>query len=346
MAKVLVTGGASFIGSHLVERLVERGDEVWVVDNLSSGSFDNLQEVRPYLRFTETDLRNPHEALAATPSGLDTVFHLAADHGGRGYVELRQIACAINFVIDQNVFRAALEKDVPKIVFASSGCIYPMYKQTNPTEMLYLGEGEAGPPYDPDGLYGWAKMAGELFLEELTREYGTKTASCRFFTVYGPRGKENHAVIAMIARAFVQQDPFKVWGDGTQIRNWTHVDDIVAGLLASEKLLDDTDNLALNIGTIERTAVREAVQMVVGAAREYSDWSGYAPQFSFDTSKPTGPLNRIANNTKFLELTGQQMRPFRDGVVEVVDWYFSTKDRDYVKAHLEELLIERKASLL
>ncbi len=348
MSKVLVTGGASFIGSHLVEKLVLRGDEVWVSDNLSSGSIENLGAVWTDVRFLEKDLRDPYEALAATPHGIDTVFHLAADHGGRGYVELRQVACAINFVIDQNVFRAALEREVPKIVFASSGCIYPMYKQRDTKEMLYLREDDAGPPYDPDGLYGMAKLSGELLLKEINKEYGTKTASCRFFTVYGPKGKENHAVIAMIARAFIQQDPFEIWGDGTQVRNWTHVDDIVVGLLASEALLDtgNQPNFALNIGTLERTTVLQAVQMVVEAAHKRLGWANYDPKFSFDTTKPIGPLNRVADNTRLLELTGHQVKPFKFGVDEVLQWYFSTKDEEYVRAHLEELLIERKASLL
>ena len=349
MSRVLVTGGASFIGSHLVEELVLRGDEVWVVDNLSSGSLENLGSVWTDIRFMGEDLRDAGAALAATPPGIDAVFHLAADHGGRGYVELRQVACAINFVLDQNVFRAALERNVPKIIFASSGCVYPMYKQRSVGELMYLREDEVGPPYDPDGLYGFAKLAGELFLRELTKEYGTKTASCRFFTVYGPRGKENHAVIAMIARAFVRQDPFEIWGDGTQVRNWTHVDDIVEGMLACEKQLDvagSEDNIELNIGTLERTTVLEAVQMVVASSRTFDGWTSYNPTFSFAKSKPVGPLNRVADNTKLLELTGHQMKPFRFGVDEVLKWYFSTKDPEYIAAHLEELLIERKASLL
>ena len=85
-----------------------------------------------------------------------------------------------------------------------------------------------GPPYDADNMYGWAKLMAEMTLQAYHRDFGLKSASCRFFTVYGERGVENHAVIAMIARAFVRQDPFEVWGDGTQIRNWTYVGDIVA----------------------------------------------------------------------------------------------------------------------
>ena len=90
-------------------------------------------------------------------------------------------------------------------------------------------------------MYGWAKLMAELTLQAYHRSTSSAPASCRYFTVYGPRGVENHAVIAMIARAFVRQDPFDVWGDGKQIRNWTYVDDIVSGtILAAEKINDGT----------------------------------------------------------------------------------------------------------
>jgi len=97
----------------------------------------------------------------------------------------------------------------------------------------------------------------EFTLKAYHKEHGLGAASCRYFTVYGPRGVENHAVIAMIARAFIEQTPFEVWGDGTQIRNWTYIDDIVEGtILAGEKIDDGT---AVNLGTMERIRVIDAV---------------------------------------------------------------------------------------
>ena len=96
---------------------------------------------------------------------------------------------------------------------------------------VYLTEDLTKGPNDADNTYGWAKLMGEFTLQAYAREGKLKAASCRYFTVYGPRGVENHAVIAMIARAFIGQDPFEVWGDGTQIRNWTYIDDIVSGTI-------------------------------------------------------------------------------------------------------------------
>src|SRR5207244_12185525 len=105
---------------------------------------------------------------------------------------------------------------------------------------------------------------GEFTLQAYAKEHGMGAASCRYFNVYGPRGVENHAVIAMIARAFLQQDPFEVWGTGEQIRNWTYVDDIVEGtILAAEKIEDAT---AVTLGTVARVRVLRAVDVVTGYA--------------------------------------------------------------------------------
>src|SRR5205085_9442348 len=145
----------------------------------------------------EGDLRDP-DVVEKSVSGMDTIFHLAADHGGRGYVDLHQYDCSTNFGLDAALFRAALWGDVERISFASSGCIYPLYLQGDVNQIFYLTEDKAGPPYDPDGLYGMAKLAGELTLKALQNDHDLKTSSCRYFTVYGPRGVENHAVIAMI----------------------------------------------------------------------------------------------------------------------------------------------------
>ena len=141
----------------------------------------------------------------------------------------------------------------------------------------------------------------ELTLQAYHREHELGAASCRYFTVYGPRGVENHAVIAMIARAFVRQDPFEVWGDGTQIRNWTYVDDIVSGtILAAEKINDGT---AVNLGTMERIRVKDAAQMVL----EYAGIKRRNPACGRDM--PTGPVNRVADNALAKSFSVGNRRP-------------------------------------
>lgn len=334
--KVLLTGGASFIGSHLLDVLVQRGAQVRVIDDLSSGKLENIRRhlSNGKVEFVQADLKEPGTAERAV-EGMSVVFHLAADHGGRGYVDLHQAACATNLVLDGNVFRACYRAKVDKIVYASSGCVYPNHLQANPEEVVYLTEDMVGPPYDADNMYGWAKLMGEMTLQSYYRDWGMKSASCRYFTVYGERGHENHAVIAMIARAFVGQDPFVVWGSGEQIRNWTHVSDIVRGtVLAAEKIEDGT---AVNLGTMERTRVMDAVKEVL-------EYTGRQAEIELRPDMPTGPMNRVADNSLAKKLLNWEPEvKFYEGLHGTIDWYFSTKDREEVRAVLDQRLTERSA---
>lgn len=332
--RALVTGGASFIGSHLVDALVERGARVRVVDDLSSGRLENIQGHidAGRVEFMRGDLLR-QEVCESAVEGMQVVFHLAAAHGGRGYVDLHQAACATNLAMDGMLFDACRRSGVEKVVYASSGCVYPNFLQTDPGEILYLTEDKVGPPYDADNMYGWAKLMAEFSLKAYHDEWGMNTASCRYFTVYGERGKEDHAVIAMIARAFVRQDPFVVWGNGEQIRNWTYVGDIVEGtILAAEKIDDGT---AVNLGTMERTRVLDAVEEVMR-------YTGHQAEIELHPEMPTGPLNRVADNSLARRLLGWEPKmKFMDGLHRTIDWYFANKDRDEVAAKLETSLTER-----
>jgi nucleoside-diphosphate-sugar epimerase len=332
--KVLVTGGSSFIGSHLVDALVERGAQVHVVDDLSSGKLSNIEHhvKNGRVTFVEADLREPGVTRAAM-KGMRVVFHLAADHGGRGYVDLHQAGPASNLFLDGLVFWEAAKAGVEKVVFASSGCVYPNYMQTDPTKELYLREEDVKPPHDADNMYGWAKLMAELTLQAYHCEFKLGAASCRYFTVYGPRGVENHAVMAMIARAFIGANPFEVWGDGTQIRNWTYVDDIVSGtILAAEKIHDGT---AVNLGTMERIRVIDAARMVL-------ELSGHKAEIRKRPDMPTGPVNRVADNKLAKKLLGWEPKtPFREGLRKTMDWYFATKKKDEVRVIFEKMLTGR-----
>jgi nucleoside-diphosphate-sugar epimerase len=331
---VLVTGGASFIGSNLVSALVERGAKVRVIDDLSSGKLGNIRDLveKGKVEFVEGDLREQSVAERAV-AGTSVVFHLAADHGGRGYVDLHQAACSVNLLLDGLVFRACHRAKVDKIVYASSGCVYPNYLQNDPNKVLYLTEDMVGPPCDADNMYGWAKLAAEMTLKAYYKDWGMKSASCRYFTVYGRRGVENHAVIAMIARAFVGQDPFVVWGTGEQIRNWTYIDDIVNGTILAAERIDDAT--AVNLGTMERIKVIDAVHEIL---RRF----GRKPKIELHPEMPTGPLNRVADNALAKKLLGWEPRVmFMEGLHRTIDWYVASKKREEVSAKLEEMLTER-----
>lgn len=325
---VLVTGGCSFIGSHLVDALVERGAQVRIVDDLSSGKLENVSRhlTGEIVEFIQADLREPEVAWDAI-HGIELVFHLAAIHGGRGYVDLHQAGPAMNLLIGGLVFREACLARVDKIIFASSGCVYPDFLQGDPNEEIYLTEDLVKPPYDADNMYGWAKLMNELTLKAYCEEYGMKGVSCRLFTVYGRRGVENHAVAAFIARAFVGQDPFEIWGDGTQVRNWTHVSDIVRGMILAAEGIDDGS--AVNLGTTERITVRSAVEEVLR-------YTGHKAKLKFLPDMPVGPINRVADNLLAKESLGWEPEVrFIDGLHDTIDWYFGVKEREQVRVILE-----------
>lgn len=333
--KILVTGGASFIGSHLLDSLIRNNSTIRVVDDLSSGKLANIEHLieSRKIDFIKGNLLDQRVSIKAVEN-IDLIFHLAAIHGGRGFVDMHQAACAKNLVLDTQLIESAYKAGVKKIVFASSGCVYPNYIQTDIKQKIYLKEKDVGPPYDPDNMYGWAKLSTEMVLKAYAQDYKMKSALCRFFTVYGPRGHENHAVMAMIARAFIQQDPYEIWGDGTQIRNWTYINDIVSGMILAAQKIDDAQ--AINLGTQERIKVIDAANLIF-------KYSGFTPEkIIFLKNMPVGPVNRVCNNSMARKLCGWKVTTkFKDGLMSTVKWYFRNKNTNAVKFNLPRLLTER-----
>lgn len=330
--RVLVTGGASFIGSHLTEALVAAGADVRVVDDLSSGKLENLSAVADKIEFIQHDLRYESVACNAVED-MAIVFHLAAAHGGRGYVDSHQAECANNILLDAQVINAAQDQGVDKLVYASSACIYPTARLDNPDETLYLTEDMAGPPFEPDGAYGWAKLSAEMTLRAYARAGWLKSAVCRFFHTYGPRMVENHALAAFMARAYTRQDPFVVWGDGRQVRDWIHVSDIVSGLLlAGEKVDDGTPvNLGTGLGWYVSYATKRLCEL-----------AGYDPTFKYELDKPIGPMNRVANNTRAQYLLGWSPEiGFPAGLADTYAWYVASHDERAAATALETKLMSR-----
>jgi nucleoside-diphosphate-sugar epimerase len=201
------------------------------------------------------------------------------------------------------------------------------------TKEVFLHEDMVKPPYEADDLYGWAKLMAELTLKAYHQQHGIGTASCRYFTVYGPRCTENHAVMAMIARGYLKRNPFEVWGNGEQIRNWTYVDDIVSGTIAAaEKINDGT---SINLGTMERIKVKDCAQQVI-------DTLNPGATIKLLTDKPTGPLNRVASNAlaeKLIDWSPETK--FSDGLQKTIEWYIGSKTKEQASTDLTQKLIGR-----
>ena len=345
--RVLVTGGASFIGSHLVDSLLKKKAIVRVADDFSSGKLANLEyPLEPKakrvwtakeLTVSQGDLKDKSFA-ASMMKGIDVVFHLAALHGGRGYISTHPAECCTNMLLDQVVFEAAWKQGVNKICFASSACVYPSYLQEATGSSYRLKEEDADlfarDKAFADLEYGWAKLMGEMTLKAYHRQYGMNTCSVRIFTAYGPRENETHAIIALIAKAFVEMDPYVIWGTGEQDRNFTYVDDIVDALIVAAEKLDDGS--VVNAGRDDRLTLNEAADLVFEIV-------GWKPrEIKHDLSKPEGVQSRAADLTMARKALGWEPGVgYKEGFEKTIEWYSANKNQEYIKVNLKKLLLER-----
>jgi UDP-glucose 4-epimerase len=343
---VLVTGGASFISSHLVDSLLAKGAVVKVADNFSSGKMSNLNYPLRKLRLNvwnsndlyvfKGDLKE-RRFTRSVIKDADVVFHLAALHGGRGYIDSHPAQCCSNMILDQLVFEEAQRANVERVCFASSACVYPSYLQEETGSSYRLKEEDADPflrdKAFADLEYGWSKLMGEMALKAYHKQYGMKTSAVRIFTAYGPRENETHAIIALIAKVFVKTDPYVIWGTGEQDRNFTYVKDIVdAMMLAAEKIEDGSP---VNAGRDDRITINQAAELVF-------DIVGWRPRLvQHDLSKPQGVASRAADVTRARVLGWEPNVSYVDGFKKTIEWYFANKDEKKVKADLDRLLMER-----
>lgn len=329
--RVALLGGASLIGSHLAEALIRHNvRDLWVVDDLSTGKIENLDSD---VEVDVLDLREPGFARDAV-RGADIVFHLAAQHGGRGYVSSHAVELWDNLSLDTTIFRACADENVEKVIFSSSACAYPVAWQHNSDDMLYLSESyiSYGNILQPDGPYGTEKLIGEQILDAYIERGLFKGCSTRSFTVYGPRMKESHAIAALIAKVMLRQNPLEIWGTGRQIRNWTFVEDNVEGaILAAENL----DRGAINIGVEDRLTPLYALEYI-------TDIMGWSPDLIVcNKDKPMGPANRTADSTKLKSLGWQPKYTFRQGLEKTIEWYLQTHTVEELRENFERKLTER-----
>ena len=345
--KILVTGGASFIGSHLVDTLLKKGADILVADDFSSGKLENLNY--PFvskasgkwefgrLSVCRGDLKD-RDFTRRMVEGADVVFHLAALHGGRGYIDTHPAECCSNMILDQLVFEESCKAGVKKICFASSACVYPSYLQGETGSNYLLKETDADPfvrdKAFADLEYGWAKFMGEMALKAYHKEYGVKTAAVRIFTAYGPRENETHAIVALIAKAFIKMDPYVIWGNGEQDRNFTYVQDIVDALVAASEKVEDGS--PVNAGRSDRLTINQAAELVF-------DLVGWKPKkVEHDLSKPQGVASRAADITNSGKIMGWAPKvSYKEGFKKTIDWYYANRKVEAVKANLEKLLLER-----
>jgi UDP-glucose 4-epimerase len=234
--KVLVTGGAGFIGSNLVDALLERGDEVTIVDNFASGKREN---VNPAAELREHDIREPFSTDAAV------VFHLAAQADVQTSMARPDYDAAVNVVGTVNVLQAAQAAGAQVIFVSSGGAGYG--ECPGPVDETF--------PFEPLSPYGIAKKCGEEYVAGWNRIHGTSHVSLRFANVYGPRqdsGLEG-GVVSIFLERMAKGEPTTIFGDGGHIRDYVYVSDVVEALLAA----GGKSGGPFNIGTGRETNVRD-----------------------------------------------------------------------------------------
>ena len=311
---VVVTGGAGFVGSFLVEELVDRGADVVVADDLSRGSLDKVDHLREAIELRPVDLTTREGATRAL-EGAEDVFHLAASVGGIHYIQQENVGgLTPSVLMNQQVLEAARVHGVDRLLFASSACIY---RQEH--DGLNRFSEEQAFPADPHSTYGWAKVLGEVACEAYHEDTDLDTAAVRIFNAYGPRESldpESSHVIPSLTRKAIEAPKggsIELFGDGTQQRGFLYVTDLVEGMLrAIDRAADD---IAINLGNGEEVVtINELAERIV----EISDKD---LSVEHDRSKPTGTDRYAADTERMREtLDWRPSTSLSEGLERVYEW--------------------------
>jgi UDP-glucuronate 4-epimerase len=314
VTRVLVTGAAGFIGSHLVEALARRGDDVFGIDNFDpfyprAVKERNLAEMRAVARFTFCEQDMLDAAAVERLLTPDTVIvHLAAKAGVRPSLADPAGYARANVTGTAAVIEAARRAGVSRLVFGSSSSVYG-----DSTPVPFREDAMAIEPVSP---YAATKRAGELLLQSVAPIYGLRAASLRFFTVYGPRQRPDLAIHAF-TRKMSDGETITLFGDGTQSRDYTYCDDIVAGVTAA---VDWTADAPRGVETFNLGGNRTVPtgDMVAEIARAM----GVQPRIEWGPMQPGDVQRTAADLTKSGKVLGYAPRtPFPEGIRRFVAWF-------------------------
>jgi GDP-L-fucose synthase len=322
MKKILVTGGAGFVGRHLIKRFLDAGDEVHCVDSLApyTGAkhpkdfpFYNPFDYRNFYFYNE-DCRNFFKRVKDTD--FDYVFHLAAVVGGRLMIEYNPLAVADDLSIDAEYWQWAKETKPKKTVTFSSSAAYPIKLQRREHYVL-LKEDMIQFDTDigmPDMSYGWAKLTTEYIGKLAYEKHGLKSVAYRPFSGYGEDQDDTYPFPSICKRAIenIGKDTLTVWGTGEQMRDFIHIEDCIDGILLTMDKIDNGD--AINLSTGIYTSFKEL-------ARLAAQTLGYSPEIKGLSDKPEGVFARGGDTTKQKELGFIYKISLKEGVEKAINYY-------------------------
>lgn len=312
MSKSLVTGGAGFIGSHLVERLLNEGQEVRVLDDLSGGLRSNLAAVENDIEFIEGKIQDP-EVATRSLHGINTVFHLAALGSVPRSVAFPMDTHEANMTGTLNLLIKAKDAGVEKFLFASSSSVYGDH------DALPKSEPNTGNVLSP---YALSKMVGENLCRLYWDLHGMQTMSFRFFNVFGPRQRPDHVYAAVIPRfldAALAGQPLEVHGDGLQSRDFTYVSNNVDGIIAGWKALTpETAGRVLNLACEGQITLLDLIKMLEGVL-------GHAVNVNHIETRAGDIRHSFADTTALRSISGfSPVASVEQGLSQTLDWFKTT----------------------
>ncbi|EMA63041.1 NAD-dependent epimerase/dehydratase family protein [Halorubrum lipolyticum] len=318
--RILVTGGAGFIGGHLAESFLADGHDVTVLDSLEPFYAEGIKrhtldihrdaagERDARYRFVEGDVRDP-ETVRSLVADADVVFHQAAQAGVRASVDHPRKVTDINVDGTVNLLEASKEADVRRVVLASSSSVYG-----KPESLPYAEDH----PTEPVSPYGVTKLAQEHLARVYAELHGLPTVCLRYFTVYGPRMRPNMAISNFVSRCLNGEPPV-IYGDGRQTRDFTYVADVVD---ANRTLLNSgaADGEVLNVGSSDNVSIRELAETVRDRLAPELD-------ITYESAQEADAEHTHASVEKAGALIGYEpSRTILEGVEEFIEWYRANRE--------------------
>lgn len=300
--RVMVTGGAGFIGSHTVDQLIKNNAEVLIIDNMSTGKKEN---VNPSADLIKTNIESENLSEFFQKFRPEFVIHLAAQVSVPNSIKKPVKDCTTNILGTVNLLENCRQYGVKKVVYASSAAVYG-----NPSG-VYISEND---PVSPLSFYGVSKLTPEVYLKAFNHLYGLKYTVLRYANVYGPRQDaqgEGGVVSIFASKVLAGQNPV-IFGDGEQTRDFVYVEDVAK---ANAKALNSADQLILNVGTGERTSVNELVRIMADAAK--SDIKPlYSPERDGDIKHSCMETGQIKEHLEW-----EPQFSLYEGLTRTIDFY-------------------------
>lgn len=305
-SKILVTGGAGFIGSHLVEKLAAKDEEVVVLDNLTTGNYENLLSVADKIEFMKADILD-ESALSKAMKNVSIVYHLAAEVGVDYILKRPKKTQIVNYVGTKKVLEAAVKEGAKKFLFASSSEVYG--KSNNGNAPL---REEAH--FKPTTQYGKTKLESEKLCKKISKINGISVICVRYFNIFGPRQTMNGYCVPKFVDAALKDKEILIHGDGTQTRDFTYIDDAVKLTMA---VCDDKfDRQVFNISTGVSISINDLAKKIIELSNSRSKIR-YIPK-----RRPTDRYSKCGNSSKIFRATGLNVRvSLEDGLMRYIVSY-------------------------